>query len=198
MNGNPWNLSEDIEFVHVPLVFEQERYVNVFADKNNKTLAETLEHNRYAKLKSAVLRDYSDFLDQPLGQFLLKVKNLDDPFYRQFLNKYGDLQYSKFSISDASFYPLKGVYAYRVGGDLKYIGRCRDQMKKRVNQGYGKIHPKNCFLDGQATNCHLNSRVTMTKEEVSLWLCEMDEDDEIVVAERGLISAYQPPWNIQQ
>ncbi|MFK4618979.1 hypothetical protein ABIF50_002256 [Bradyrhizobium diazoefficiens] len=63
-----------------------------------------------------------------------------------------------------------GVYAYFVGDDLKYIGRCKDSMKKRINHGYGKVHPKNCYLDGQSTNCHLNALIAPLRESVSLWL----------------------------
>jgi hypothetical protein len=45
-------------------------------------------------------------------------------------------------------------------------------MKKRISQGYGKISPKNCYLDGLATNCHLNALITETiksKKEILLW-----------------------------
>lgn len=79
MSENIWNLSEGFEFVRVPLVFEQGRYVNVFAGKNNATLAETLEHSRYAKLKPAVSEKYAGSLDQLLGKFLLEIKELGDP-----------------------------------------------------------------------------------------------------------------------
>lgn len=71
-------------------------------------------------------------------------------------------------------------------------------MKKRVNQGYGKIHPKNCFRDGQATNCHLNALITAATSEVTLWLCRMDHGDEIEAVESELIQRYMPPWNIQR
>jgi len=81
---------------------------------------------------------------------------------------------------------------------VKYIGRCKDSMKKRINQGYGKIHPKNCYLDGQATNSHLNARITAEKKKITLWLHEMDSETEIELLERELIRAYNPPWNIQR
>jgi len=197
MQNNSRNL-KDLDFVNVPLKFEPQKYVNVFADKNNKSLAETLEHRRYVKLKPIVLEKYSSFLDQPLGKFLLENKQNGDDFYLRFLNKYGDLEYSEFSISDMNFFNLKGIYAYILGDEIKYIGRCRDQMKKRINQGYGKINPKNCYLDGQATNCHLNSRVTLLSGEVSLWLCAMDAEEEIESVERKLIQKILPPWNIQR
>lgn len=195
---NTNDLPEGYDFVHVPLSFTQERYVNVFAEKNNKTLAETLKHSRYAKFEPVVLERYADYLNQPLGQFLLEVKQLGDTFYRSFLNKYGDLEYSNFSISDAEFFQLRGIYAYHDGYNLKYIGRCLDQMKKRINQGYGKIHPKNCYLDGQATNCHLNSKITSHKGAVSLWLCKMDDLDGIKEIEGRLIQENDPPWNLRR
>ena len=92
----------------------------------------------------------------------------------------------------------KGVYAYLAGDELKYIGRCKDSIKKRVNQGYGKIHPKNCYLDRQATNCHLNARITAEKSEVTLWLHKMNSASEIESLERELIRLCNPPWNIQR
>ena len=70
-------------------------------------------------------------------------------------------------------------------------------MRKRVNQGYGRIHPKNCFRDGQATNCHVNARIAAETSDVTLWLCRMDNHADIEAVERGLISEYLPPWNIQ-
>ena len=69
-------------------------------------------------------------------------------------------------------------------------------MKKRINQGYGKIHPKNCYLDGQATNCHLNTLIARADEEVKLWLCEMESIQEIELVEKKLIRKHQPEWNI--
>ena len=79
---------------------------------------------------------------------------------------------------------------------MKYIGRCKNSMKKRVNQGYGKIHPKNCHRDGQATNCRVNARITARSSPVALWLSRMDDGDVIETVERALIREHAPPWNI--
>jgi hypothetical protein len=65
--------------------------------------------------------------------------------------------------------------AVLVGDELKYIGRGKDSMKKRVNCGHGKIHPKNCYLDGQSTNCDLNALIAPVREDVSLWLCRLNK-----------------------
>lgn len=178
--------------------FTGDRIEDVFAGKNNKTLRETITHRRYRALAEVCEAGYVKHLDTPLGDVLRQLKAAGDPFYRQFLNAYGDLTYSSFSIADPSALAARGVYTYYVGDDLKYVGRCKDSMKKRVNQGYGKIHPKNCFRDGQATNCHLNALITGATSEVTLWLCRMDQGDEIGTVESQLIQRYAPPWNIQR
>ena len=186
------------DFVQVPLNFLNDRRENVFADKNNKTLRETLDHRRYRSLSERCRDGYRHHLDSALGDVLLLLKNGGDPFYGHFLNPYGDLTYSTFSIADPSALDARGVYAYYADDTLKYIGRCKDSMRKRVNQGYGKIHPKNCFRDGQATNCHLNALITAEARQVSLWLCGMEDVSAIETLERRLIREYTPPWNIQR
>lgn len=57
-----------------------------------------------------------------------------------------------------------------------------DSVSKRINHGRGKIHPKNCYLDGQATNYHLNALITAGGEGTGLWLCPVSSNEEIVGA----------------
>jgi hypothetical protein len=181
----------------VPLTFDDEIRINVFSAKNNKSVAETLAHTRYRKLSEPTRQGYGDFLDQPLGEFLMSLKNAGDNFYKRFLNRYGDLEYSKFFLTESKFHDLKGVYVYFQEDHVMYVGRCRDSMKKRINQGYGKIHPKNCYIDGQATNCHLNALITKVRKQVSLRLHSMYSDNDIERFELQLIRELRPPWNIQ-
>ncbi len=188
--------STNFIFEQVALNFSTERFTNVFAEKNNKTLKETLEHSRYEKFKIHIEKHYSSYLNWPLGKFLLHLKLNNDTYYKNFLNKYGDLIYAEFSIASKVHLSKKGIYAYRVGDDLKYLGRCRDSMQKRVNQGYGKIHPKNCYLDGQATNCHLNALIA-SQSNISFWLYSLESDSEIEYLEKELIKIYKPAWNLQ-
>jgi hypothetical protein len=93
----------------------------------------------------------------------------------------------------------KGLYAYTVENELVYIGRCLDTFKKRINYGYGKIAPKNCYRDGQSTNCHLNSLITIEKQtkSVCLYILNMNDIDEIKNTEVDLIQKYNPRWNKQ-
>jgi len=115
-----------------------------------------------------------------------------------FLNKNGDSQYCRFRLADRTYASKKGVYCYFAGDELTYVGRCRDSMKKRIDQGYGKIHPKNCYIDGQSTNCHLNAEIAIVSESVTLWFCSMDEDANIIAHESALIKELSPPWNVQK
>lgn len=192
----PANHGKDLNFLKVPLLFRNDTYTDAFALKNNKTVAQTLAHPRYAGLSGLVLPKYAAHLDDALGIFLLELKREGDQSYRRFLNKYGDLSYCTFEICEAKYLNAIGVYAYFSGNELMYIGRCKDSMKKRVNNGYGKIHPKNCYLDGQSTNCRLNALIAVSRENVSLWLCPQSID-EIDATEMHLIRMHQPTWNSQ-
>lgn len=185
-------------FEYVELNFCDTTRVDIIGEKNNKTVAETLIHHKYAKLKPETLERYPGALSQLLGAFLLQLKHEKDPFYKRFLNKYGDLEYSTFKIADSAFLNRTGVYTYFLEDELKYIGRCKDSMRGRINQGYGTIHPKNCYIDGQATNCHLNSMITPVRKNISLWLHSIDTIPEIERIEKLLIREFSPPWNIQR
>lgn len=186
------------KFERVSLEFELGNFSDVFADKNNKTLGQTLEHRRYSALKRECERFCASDLNLPIGSFLKNLKANGDGLYKRFLNKYGDLNYSRFRLANESVLDSRGLYLYAHEGQLLYIGRCRDSFRKRVNQGYGMISPKNCFLDGQATNCNINSRITsFGSERIEFHVCLIPDLQTITTLEAGLIVDYRPPWNSQ-
>jgi hypothetical protein len=184
------------DFERAELEFDAAKFDSVFADKNNKTIAQTVEHRRYKKLSSEVTSRYVEFLDWPLGKFLVHLKSHGDSFYLRFLNAYGDSTYCRFRIADDAVRRLKGLYVFAASQEIQYIGRCRDSFGKRIDQGYGKIHPKNCFIDGQATNCHLNSLISPVRNQVEFWFCPIADDSHIEAEEKRLIRLCNPPWNI--
>ena len=181
--------------VEIPLEFSSEKYTNIFKDKNNKTLKETLEDKRYIVLKDEVYKKYNQFLNIELGTFLFNLKNDGDLFYKKFLNEYGDLEYNNFKITNKNYLDIKGVYFYFLDDKLKYIGRCRDNMKKRVNSGYGQISPKKCYKDGQSTNCKVNSLISKDISSIKLKIFIMDNNEEIEILESKLIKKFSPNWN---
>ena len=185
-----------IEFEIIPLTFIRKDITSVFYAKNNKTLLQTFEYKKYIKLKSSLARKYDSHLDLGLGQFLKFIKESRDINYAKFLNRYGDEKFCEFKI--LTNLNDKGIYCYIVDNVIRYVGRCTDNFKKRINQGYGKIHPKNCFLDGQATNCHINSLINSSdKVEFGIHIMTEKSSEEIRELERIILKSNKYQWNIQ-
>ena len=185
-----------LEFQRAGLTFLGHGMTDVFGQKNNKTVEQTLAHRRYAKLSDAIGRQFPDSMREPLGDFLSKLKRAGNSTYKRFLNPYGDGVYCRFRMERGPLSLKKGLYLYCIGDRLVYLGRSIDPFEKRINQGYGAIHPKNCFLDGQATNCHLNALIAENVSAVSLFVLSLSDDLEIERLERQLIQMLQPQWNI--
>ena len=185
-----------LTFKIIQLTFDKKNIENIFYDKNNKTLKETFEHDKYSRLKTLLADKYKNQLDLKLGDFLKHLKQTNDKNYLCFLNKYGDNKFCEFKIQD--HLTDKGIYCYIKNGEIKYIGRCTDNFKKRINQGYGKIHPKNCFKDGQATNCHLNSLINSADNiEFGVYLMTDKSTEEIKELEKLILTCNRYEWNIQ-
>jgi hypothetical protein len=183
-------------FNEVQLIFDPGTKTNLFAWKNNKALGETICAPRYHFLAGTVYTGYQESLLKPLGTFLVERKLTGDMIYKKFLNSYGDETYSRFYIQGAEWLHRKGLYCYLVGEIIMYIGQSKDSFVKRINQGYGNISTKNCYLDGQATNCHINSLITNNKAGLTLLMSEINDLSVINSLEKGLIQTYQPVWNI--
>lgn len=179
----------------IELSFEENNLINIFSKKSNKTLQEIILTTKYLNLKEETQHKYKNYLDLSIGTFLYELKQSNDLFYKNFLNPFGDLIYSNFSIKNKNDYDLKGVYFYYLNDEIKYIGRCKDNMRKRVNSGYGKISPQNCFKDGQSTNCKVNSFVTKYKDNIELRILVLEDDKEIERLEKELIYEHKPMWN---
>jgi hypothetical protein len=186
-------LSRELEFVLFELVLRRNGLLNLFAQYNNKTVAETLACKRYSRLSAEARRRYPHAGNERLGDFLYRLKMSGDNFYRRFLNRYGDGTYCEFVIRE----PLnsKGLYCFVLGTQVRYIGRSHDPFGKRINQGYGHISPRNCFRDGQATNCHLNSLIAAHWTQIALYVCPLENDADIDALERALIRQLRPEWN---
>jgi hypothetical protein len=185
-----------LEFQRVSLMFSDHGLTDMFGRKNNRTVMETLSHKRYAKLSDVLDGQSLGSMGEPLGDFLLKLKRSGNSIYKCFLNPYGDGVYCRFRMENGPLSSKKGLYCYCVGDSVVYLGRSFDPFKKRINQGYGTIHPKNCFIDGQATNCHLNALIAENFSTVSLFVLPLYDDLDIERLEPRLIKMLQPSWNI--
>ena len=170
--------------------------VSVFKGKENKTVRQTLSAHRYVHLKKQIEESYRDQLDEKIGSFLFGLKTREITNYKLFLNKYGDKKYCDFSIDNSL--DEKGLYCFCVDNQLKYIGRCQNTYRKRINDGYGHITPQKCYINGQSTNCHINSLINeaITRGlNVQIGLCIMKDNFDIIKEEKRLINLKSPEWN---
>lgn len=185
-----------LKFEKASLTILEKGIKSTFKKKNNKTLSETLEHSRYKKIKTKIKEPTKAELQSTLGNYLINKKNINDSEYMFFLNKYGDNDFCHFKLE--SHLTDKGIYTWVVNNEIKYVGRCTDNFKKRINQGYGKISPKNCYKDGQATNCHLNSEINKL-DKIDFYVFPMNtySTTEIHNLELEILNTSKFDWNIQ-
>lgn len=185
-----------LEFEQVEVSFSGIYEHDVFA-KRRTPLASVLSkptnnkrYDTYAKARVILANEVEIYAHEPIGDVLLRMKNSGDDRYTCVLNKYGDSTFSKFRIEQSFPSGFKGLYAYTLNDELKYIGRCRDDFLKRINNGYGKIDPYNCYRNGQATNCHINSLITdqIKNGTVNLYVHKFTDDHVIKREEIRLIN----------
>ncbi len=185
-----------LTFNVIQITIDEYNIENIFYGKNNKTLDETFLVSKYSKLKTFFGDKYKEHLNKKIGNFLKHLKETNDPNYQCFLNKYGDNKFCEFKIQE--HLTDKGIYCFINDEEIKYIGRCTDNFGKRINQGYGKIHPKNCFIDGQTTNCRLNSLINKTGNvEFGVYIMTDKTKEEIKKLEKLILTNKKYEWNIQ-
>lgn len=110
------------------------------------------------------------------------------------LHAYGKGPFCRFKISET--YSMPGVYAFILEGTVVYIGEC-ENLTQRFNTGYGNISPRNCFINGQSTNCRLNSYIlsqSKLKKRLELYFHATNDYKKI---ESQLIRELSPKLNIK-
>lgn len=122
------------------------------------------------------------------------------------LNKWGSGPFCYFRLESPRSWEHLGVYAIvDRNGKVLYVGKCTGRtstLAKRFNSGYGIISPKNCYSDGQSTNCRVNHLVleaTLAGDALSLVFHQTRTGKEASSVEASLISDIgKPPWNINE
>ena len=159
-----------LKFQPVPIKFSLIVEKNLFSKRQgsifnvlNKNFGHLKDKN--IKTRQIFAKELKDEPNTPIGALLLRLKLEGDMRYLSMLNKYGDLNYSKFYIENETDKINKGIYAFVFNKKVKYVGRCRDNFGTRIDKGYGNIDPYNCYKGGQSTNCHINNLVTTSIQQ---------------------------------
>lgn len=109
------------------------------------------------------------------------------------LSKYGEGGFCTFTIDTD---PGSGVYLWVVDNEVIYIGETIN-LKSRFNQGYGQIHPRNCYVGGQLTNCKMNKVVleyALEGKEIMLYFYPTKQYKEVEIA---LLRAIKTKYNVK-
>ncbi|MFA4876705.1 MAG: hypothetical protein WC586_04785 [Methanoregula sp.] len=159
----------------------------------SKTLVQDLlERPAYEHLRSPVNAKYSRYLPMAAGLFLGQLKERHDPFYREFLNTYGDEKYGTFRIEETRDSDRKGVLIVVVKKGLYHVADCRETIRKMANDTFGRLLPDDCLLDRDSTRCRINAVLCNNKADAGVYLyaCESgDEREQIINSIRERVSA---------
>jgi len=150
---------------------------DVFA-RAQKPLQDILENPVFDHLKSMVNAKYSRYLPLKVGLFLGQLKERHDPFYREFLNPYGDEKYGTFRLLESNETGKNGVLIVVANKGMYHAVNCPDTISGIVNDTFGRISPEDCFLTGDPIRCRVNALLCNNKKEVGLYIhpCEKEED----------------------
>jgi hypothetical protein len=184
--------SSQYNFKEIELSISNRNQENIFRKNTKRTLSYVLNKalnqptNRLNKIASAHLERYSRYLDFTLGEFLYTLKENNNSDYLSYLNGYGDKRYCDLKLV-STMSNSKGLYCYIVDQKIQYIGRSKKTFGERIKE-YGKITPYNCLIDGQNTNCKINSKINEISK-VNIGLLEMNDstDREIEELEKKII-----------
>ena len=120
-------------------------------------------------------------LNLPLGIFIKKLKDSNNPEYKSLVNPSGDEEdYVKFK--SKSLTKELGLYIWVIDNKPVYVGIAGAKGKglaNRINQEYGNITPYKCTIDGHSQTCKSNSKLRdlfKAKKNISLYVSPIDTD----------------------
>jgi len=156
-----------------------------------KTLEEILEQPAFEHLRSPVNAKYSRYLPMKTGLFLSQLKERHDPFYREFLNPFGDEKYGTFRAGDSLNTEKKGLLIVVVNRGLYHAINSPEPLYTMINNRLGRIGSDDCLLSGDPVRCRINALLCNNKKEAGLYIHPVENDDErlsVLHAIDGLIA----------
>jgi len=151
---------------------------------SQKLLKDVLEDPPYRHLRDEVIARYPHYLPLRIGLFLWERKEKHDPFYRAFLNPYGDERFGTFRMKDSDEAAGKGVFLVISKGEIIHGGCCHDSFGKLITDYLGRISSQDCYLDGDAIRCRINSLLAAKIPDTGMYIHSIaDEEERVQVAQ---------------
>jgi hypothetical protein len=156
-----------------------------------KPLQELLENPAFIHLLPQVNAKYSRYLSMKSGIFFGQLKERHDPFYREFLNSYGDEKFGTFRLEVSHESDKKGVLIVVVNKGIYHAVNCQDTFRVIINDVFGRISAEDCLLSGDSTRCRMNALLCNNRSVsgISIHTCEQEEERQhITEILKGFIS----------
>ena len=181
-------------FKPVKLTFSGGLKEDIF-EKEPKILKDVISTPAYSHLKAKTEEKYANYLSLRLGLFCWERKEKHDPFYREFLNPWGDEKYGTFMEEDNALSGRKGIYIVVVEGKASHAGYSPESFKKTLTSEFSRITAGDCFLDRDGTRCRINALLCMLKKSATVYLHAMDNEEECVQMVNALMNNPPVPDN---
>ena len=146
--------------------------------RSQKSLSEILLVPSFAHLQEKVNAKYYRYLSLPLGLFLGQLKERYDPFYREFLNPFGDERYCSFRLAETSDTGKGGVMITVAGNEMYFATGVPDSFANAVNNRLGRVTADDCLLCGDPVKCRINALFCTGRNEAGLFIHEVREEPE--------------------
>jgi hypothetical protein len=156
-----------------------------------KPLEEIVKNPAFSHLLPAINARYFRYLPLRTGLFLSHLKERHDPFYREFLNIYGDEKYGAFRLDDSREGDRNGILVVVVNRGIYAAVNCPDTIRAMINGTLGRISPEDCLLSGDSTRCRINAILSNNKKDAGIFIhTSGDEEERMRITEllRGLIA----------
>ena len=143
-----------------------------------RSLEELLENPVFEHLRSPVNAKYYRYLPLKAGLFLSQLKERHDPFYREFLNPYGDEKYGTFRAEETRETEKRGILIVVVNRGLFQVLNSLDPLQTTINNRLGRTGPDDCLLSGDPTRCRINALLCNHKKETGLYFFPAENEKE--------------------
>jgi hypothetical protein len=155
-------------------------------------LEELLKNPAFGHLLSRVNAKYSRYLPMQSGLFFSQLKERHDPFYREFLNIYGDEKYGTFRLEESNEGNRKGVLLVVVKKAVYHVVNCPDTFLGIINDQFGRISSDDCLLSGDSTRCRINAVLCNNRNDAGIYIHPVENEDERTDVTEMLKRAFTP------
>jgi len=164
-------------FKPITLNFSGSVKEDVFA-RVQKPLEDLLENPAFSHLLPQVRAKYTRYLSLKSGLFLGQLKERHDPFYREFLNSYGDEKFGTFRLGDSPEADRKGVLIVVANKGMYHAVNCQDTFCLMINDVFGRISAEDCLLTGNSTRCRVNALLSNNRSSTGVCVHQCENAEE--------------------